>query len=335
MRDVVFVLLPDIVLLDLAGPADAFRIAAKIVPGSYRLQFVADESSASAAGGLTFSGLRPLPARLAGGSIVVLMGTSSSGGNADDPATQRLIAWLRTHAGSGTLMCVCAGSVLAARAGLLAGRECTTHHEYIEELRRVEPRARVLENRIFVQDGLVYTSAGVTAGLDLALHIIGQDLGPDVAVDISRVLVVYFRRTGADPQISPWLMHRNHLHPAVHRVQDAVRRNPAASWKAPELAAIACTSIRNLSRLFTEHAGCTPLDYVQLIRFALARQLVTQSRLDLGRIARRSGFHSAQQLRRVWSRWEAQPPSAFRNADASTSRSTRLGLTPSEIRVGG
>ena len=104
MRDVVFVLLPDIVLLDLAGPADAFRVAAKIVPGSYRLQFVADNSSASAAGGLTFSGLRPLPARLAGGSIVVLMGTSSSGGNADDPATQRLIAWLRTHAGSGTLM---------------------------------------------------------------------------------------------------------------------------------------------------------------------------------------------------------------------------------------
>jgi transcriptional regulator GlxA family with amidase domain len=130
-------------------------------------------------------------------------------------------------------------------------------------------------------------------------------------------------------------MHRNHLHPAVHRVQDAVRRNPAASWKAPELAAIACTSIRNLSRLFTEHAGCTPLDYVQLIRFALARQLVTQSRLDLGRIALRSGFHSAQQLRRVWSRWEAQPPSAFRNAEASTSRSTRLGPTPREIRVSG
>ena len=333
MRDVVFVLLPDIVMLDLAGPVDAFRIAGKIVRGSYRLQFIADRSSTSAAGGLTFSGLRPLPAQLARDSILVLMGTSGSGAAPDDPATQRLIAWLRTHAGSETLMCVCAGSVLAARAGLLAGRECTTHHEYIEELRRVEPRARVLENRIFVQDGRLYTSAGVTAGLDLALHIIGQDLGASVAADIARTLVVYFRRTGTDPQLSPWLMHRNHLHSAVHRVQDAVTRNPSACWNGLRLAAVACTSIRNLNRLFTEHADCTPLDYVQLIRFTLARQLVTQSRLDLERIASRCGFHSAQHLRRVWSRWEARPPSAFRNTDANSSRSMLLAAAAREIRV--
>jgi transcriptional regulator GlxA family with amidase domain len=323
VRDVVFVLLPHIVLLDLAGPADAFRFAAKAVPGSYRLQFVAEKSSTSAVSGLTFSGLRPLPPRLDPGSILVLMGTSGPGPDADNSATQRLLGWLRANGGTGTLMCVCAGSVLAARAGLLAGRECTTHHEYLEELRRLEPRARVLDNRIFVQDGPVYTSAGVTAGLDLALHIIGQDLGPRVAADIARALVVYFRRSGTDPELSPWLKHRNHVHPAVHRVQDAVTRNPTASWKATQLAAVGCTSVRNLNRLFTEHAGCTPLDYVQLIRFGLARQLVTQSGLDLERVAARSGFHSAQHLRRVWSRWEAQPPSAFRNPHAAASSATR------------
>jgi transcriptional regulator GlxA family with amidase domain len=207
---------------------------------------------------------------------------------------------------------VCAGSVLAARAGLLAGRQCTTHHVHLEELRRVEPRARVLDNRIFVEDGEVFTSAGVTAGLDLALHVIGQQQGPRVAAEVARDLVVYLRRAGTDPALSPWVMHRNHLHPAVHRVQDAVARDPAGSWSSTELSAVACTSARNLARLFAEHAGCSPLDYVQLIRFAFAKQLVTGSRLDLERVASRAGFRSAQHLRRVWSRWETRPPSAFR-----------------------
>ena len=119
----------------------------------------------------------------------------------------------------------------------------------------------------------------------------------------------------------------------MHRVQDAVTRNPSACWNGMQLAAVACTSIRNLNRLFTEHAGCTPLDYVQLIRYTLARQLVTQSRLDLERIASRCGFHSAQHLRRVWSRWEARPPSAFRSAAANSSRSMLLAAAAREIRV--
>jgi transcriptional regulator GlxA family with amidase domain len=95
-------------------------------------------------------------------------------------------------------------------------------------------------------------------------------------------------------------------------VQDAVVRDPTAAWTARELSGVACTSSRNLARLFAEHARCSPLDYVQLIRFAFAKELVTQSRLDLERVAAKAGFRSAQHLRRVWSRWETQPPSAFR-----------------------
>jgi transcriptional regulator GlxA family with amidase domain len=155
----------------------------------------------------------------------------------------------------------------------------------------------------------------VTAGLDLALHLIGQQLGARVAADIARDLVVYLRRAGSDPALSPWVMHRNHLHPAVHRVQDAVTRDPSANWGSARLSAVACTSARNLSRLFAEHARCSPLDYVQLIRFAFARQLVTQSRLDLESVAARAGFRSAQHLRRVWSRWEMRPPSASRGLE--------------------
>jgi len=310
--EVVFVLLPQAILLDVAGPADAFRNAGNRVPGSYRLRFIAPQPALAAAVGLQVSGLEPLPARLESGTILVLTGVSGAGIDARAPPTRCVIDWLRESARPELLLCVCAGSVLAGHAGLLAGRDCTTHHAHIAELRRVEPRARVLDNRIFVQDGAVFTSAGVTAGLDLALHVIGQRQGPRIAADIARDLVVYLRRAGTDPALSPWVMHRNHLHPAVHRVQDAVARNPAASWSSAELSAIACTSSRNLSRLFAEHARCSPLDYVQLIRFALARELVTGSRVDLERVATRAGFRSAQHLRRVWSRWEAQPPSAFR-----------------------
>src|SRR5579864_7120192 len=311
-REVVFVLLPNVVLLDVAGPADAFRNAANLVPGSYALRFVAPRERIPSAVGLSLAALEPLPAALTPGSLLVLTGIGGSSIDPHEPATRDVIEWLRGGVARDTLLlCVCAGSVLAARAGLLAGRECTTHHAHLEELRRVEPHARVLDNRIFVEDGMVFTSAGVTAGLDLALHVIGQQQGPRVAAEVARDLVVYLRRSGTDPALSPWVLHRNHLHPAVHRVQDAVVRRPAASWTAAELSSVACTSPRNLARLFAEHARCSPLDYVQLIRVALARELVTQTALDLEDIAARAGFSSAQQLRRVWAKWQPGTPSGF------------------------
>jgi transcriptional regulator GlxA family with amidase domain len=315
MREVVFVLLPGVVLLDVAGPADAFRNAESRTPGSYRLRFVAPLASLPAAVGLTLSALEPLPERLAPDAIVVLTGISGARVDPAEPATRRVIEWLRAGgAQDALLLCVCAGAVLAGHAGLLAGRACTTHHAHTGELAAVEPRARVLDNRIFVEDGPVFTSAGVTAGLDLALHIIGVQLGERVAAEVARELVVYLRRAGTDAALSPWLMHRNHLHPAVHRVQDAVARDPGGAWSSRALATLAGTSARNLTRLFAGHARCSPLDYVQLMRFAFARQLVTGSRLDLEQVAARAGFRSAAHLRRVWSRWEAGPPSALRRS---------------------
>jgi transcriptional regulator GlxA family with amidase domain len=313
MRDVVFVLLPRVVLLDVAGPADAFRNASQKVPDAYRLRFVAPTASVPSSVGLGLAGLEPLPAQLPDGAMLVLTGITGNSIPLEEPGIRAVIDWLASGVTENSLLlCVCAGSVIAAAAGLLTNRECTTHFDFIQELRRIEPRARVLDNRIFVEDGPVFTSAGVTAGLDLALHVIGKQIGPRVASEVARDLVVYLRRSGSDPALSPWVSHRNHLHPAVHRVQDAVVRDPTASWTAQQLSSVACTSTRNLARLFAEHARCSPLDYVQLIRFAFAKELVTHSKLDLERVATKAGFRSAQHLRRVWARWETQPPSAFR-----------------------
>jgi transcriptional regulator GlxA family with amidase domain len=158
----------------------------------------------------------------------------------------------------------------------------------------------------------VLTSAGDTAGLAQTLHVLGQHLGHQVAATVARDLVVYMRRSGGDPQLSPWVMHRNHVNPVLHRVQDAVIKDPAALWSAARLAAVACMSARNLARLFAEHAGCSPLDYVQRLRVALARELVANSELGMERVAEKTGFSSAHQLRRVWRRWEAAPPTVHR-----------------------
>ncbi|HKE94483.1 MAG TPA: helix-turn-helix domain-containing protein [Povalibacter sp.] len=314
MRPVLFAMLPEVVLLDVAGAAEAFRVASQLVPGSYDLHFIAPTPSVRTGVGLHLHKLSPLPRRLPDDAIVVVTGIVGSTIDFADSAVQQLTEWLRSIADCErtTLMCVCAGSVIAAGAGLLRDRQCTTHHEHIEELMQVEPAAIVHANRIFVEDGKVLTSAGVTAGTDLALHQIGQQLGHQVAAAVARKLVVYMRRSGNDPQLSPWLMHRNHIHPAVHRVQDAITKDPSADWSAGRLAAVACMSERNLARLFAEHADCSPLDYVQRMRVALARELLSNSRLDIERVAEKAGFSSAHHLRRVWRRWEEYAPSAQR-----------------------
>lgn len=314
MRQVLFAILPEVVLLDIAGAAEAFRLASQLVPDSYELQFVGPNASTRSAVGLQLSQLRPLPVSVPDGAIVVIAGVSSRALDLDSPAMKRVGEWLAriSRNETVTLMCVCSGSLLAAKAGLLRGRECTTHHEFVETLGELEPTATVHGNRIFVEDGTVFTSAGVTSGIDLALHMIGQQLGHQIAVDVARDLVVYMRRTTADPQLSAWVMHRNHIHPAVHKVQDAIARNPAADWTAKKLATIACMSARNLARLFAEHAECSPLDYVQRLRVALAREMVMNSDLALERVAERSGFSSAHHLRRVWRRWEQVPPAEYR-----------------------
>ncbi len=314
MRTVLFAILPEVVLLDVAGAAEAFRIAEREVPGSYRLRFISTQSSIRAAIGLQLDKLEPPPDRVPDHSVIVVTGVTTRGLRLDGAPSTTLARWLK-HVMTNdtvTLMCVCAGSLLAAKAGLLAGRECTTHHDHTEDLARLEPTATVHANRIFVEDGRVFTSAGVTAGLDLTLYVIGQQLGHSVAAAVARDLVVYMRRSGGDPQLSPWVMHRNHVNPVLHRVQDAVIKDPAAHWSATKLASVACMSSRNLARLFAEHAGCSPLDYVQRLRIALARELVANSELGMERVAEKTGFSSAHQLRRVWRRWEETPPTAHR-----------------------
>ncbi|MBV9345190.1 MAG: helix-turn-helix domain-containing protein, partial [Gammaproteobacteria bacterium] len=272
--------------------------------------------------GLPLADIAPLPARVPDGAMIVVPGTADGIAFAPEPSPaavredeRAIVEWLQSNVRPGhTLITICSGALLAARAGLLDGRSCTTHHTECAELAALAPRAKVLENRLFVIDGERYTSAGVTAGVDLMLHLVGALTGHTCAVAIARHLVLYLRREGTDAQISPWLKGRNHIHPAVHRVQDAIAANPAAEWTRTRLAQIANTSPRHLSRLFNEHAGMSLTAYVNNLRVRLAHELLKSSRLDLERVAERTGFASSRQLRRAWRRSFDTPPIALRSS---------------------
>ncbi|MFY1877183.1 GlxA family transcriptional regulator [Achromobacter xylosoxidans] len=315
MIPVYFVLPRGIVLLDVAGPAEAFRVANKLCPDAFAQHFCGPSTEVeSGIPGLHLARIQPLPQKLPPEALVIVSGVVGKHIRLDEPEARVIIDWLAArHPVDGfTLMTVCAGALFAAAAGLTRQRECTTHHSCLAQLADMDPSARLHDNRIFVEDGNLVSSAGITAGIDLALHMVSRHCGPRVASEVARDMVVYQRRAGTDSALSPWLEHRNHMHPGVHRVQDAVVRNPAAPWSAQTLAEQAHTSSRHLTRLFREHAGCTPMDYLYQIRVALARDMLRETRLNLEMVAEKSGFGSAQHLRRVWRRFQPQTPSMAR-----------------------
>jgi len=317
------VLPPRLLLLDIAGPLEVLRRANHVQFDMYfDVHYIGPSPSLRTSISLTVTGIQPLPNLLPEDAWIVLAGDvdeimcaapNASGEAKKDGADEKaIVEWLRNSVRPGhRLICICSGALLAGRAGLLDGRACTTHHFCCAELAKLSPRARVLENRLYVQDGNCYSSAGITTGVDLMLHLVGKLIGQVNAVAIARYLVVYLRRSGGDPQLSPWLEGRNHMHPAVHRVQDAIAADPSKSWSLSKLARLVGLSNRHLSRLFHEHTGMSYMDYNNRLRVCLARELLSQTRLDMERVAERAGFSSSRQLRRAWRRlYETAPRQA-------------------------
>lgn len=325
--DVHFVLHDDSLILDWAGPAEALRIANDCLksrgqPPGFALHFVGPRAQTFSSVGVQLAGIGPLPDLEAPArpQWVVLVGQPGDRVALDGEPARELLHWLRgLSLGEGRveLMCICAGTVVAAHAGLLSRRKATTHHHHLDELRQASPDTEVLSNRVFVLDPPVYTSAGVTTGIDLTLHRIAALLGPALAAEVAQTMVVALRRGPQDPELSPFLNHRNHLHPVVHRVQDAVSQAPQADWNVPRMAETGHTSPRHLARLFEEHAGVTPLTYLQTIRLAVA-EAALQSGHNVTQAAHLAGFSSDTQLRRAWRRQgHLGPPSRTMTRPAS------------------
>ncbi|MCG5481400.1 MAG: helix-turn-helix domain-containing protein [Ensifer alkalisoli] len=307
---------PEALLIDIAGPLEVLRYT-NLEQQSLRFdcRYISAAPSQATSIGLRLDGLETLPERLPPGSMLVVSG-SLSVGRAElgaCPQLQHLRDWLRRAVTADTrLVTICSGALLAAAAGLLDNRQCTTHSDCIEELRAIAPTASVLENRLYVEDDNRFSSAGISTGIDLMLHVAGRLTSAQVALAVARRMVIYLRRSGSDPQLSPWLSGRNHIHPAIHRIQDAVMGDPARDWNLGDLARLGALSERHVTRLFRAHTGLSVTAYVNAMRVALARDLLTQSRLDMESVAERAGFSSTRHLRRVWAAHNAAPPSRYR-----------------------
>lgn len=310
MLHVFFVITPNVLLLDYAGPAEALRMA-RDMGAPLKLQACGPVAEVPTSLDTRLTGLTPLPTSLPANSLVLVTGNGNEREDYASDAARQVVRWLRAIPDAGIrLASICSGALLLAQAGLLDGRRCTTHHSLTDDLRALAPGAQVLDDRVFVEDGPVLTSAGITTGIDLALHLVQQLSGPEMAGRVARRLVMYLRRGPNDVQLSPWLAHRNHLHPAVHRAQDLIAgtlaRDPSHRWTLAQLADVACVSPRHLTRLFMRHAGISVLDYVQQLRMARAQELLQQQpRLTQERLAAACGFASARDWRRAWKRFTA------------------------------
>jgi transcriptional regulator GlxA family with amidase domain len=311
-------------ILDVAGAVEVLRRANVEQDAiNFRVRYVGATRTVSTSIGIDLHRVEPLPSSIPDKAIVIVVGSVDLAADwgrptdyeADAQDQGAVVDWLRsTIRPTHTLIAICSGALLFGRAGLLDGRRCTTHYLDCALLSRVAPKAKVLEDRLYVHDANLYTSAGVTAGIDLMLYFVSTLVGHACTVAVARYLVVYLRRAGSDSQVSPWLDGRNHIHPAVHRVQDAIAENPSRAWNRLQLAEIAGASIRHLSRLFHKQVGMSIVDYRNRLRVALAREFLLQSEFDMENIAERAGFSSTRQLRRAWQRVYGGSPSEARTA---------------------
>ena len=303
-RRTIFAVFPGCEILDLAGPLQAFHEAAAF-GARYDVTYHGTTPTVRSAQGLELSGIEPLP-DVGTGDRIVVPGFPL----ATDRVPPKLVAWLRQAHRAGAEVCsVCTGAFALGEAGVLDGRMCTTHWRRVPELRARFPRARVVGDRLFVDDGVVVTSAGIAAGIDMALALIERDAGPIVAGEVAREMVIYLRRDGAHRQDSIYLDYQTHLSPGIHQLQQHLVSNPASRETLGELARIAGMSERNLTRVFKRATGISIHDYREALRVERARDLMRSPAMTLDAIAAACGFADGRQLRRVWSARFGESPS--------------------------
>ncbi len=312
-KHVIFLLLPQVQLLDLGGPAQVFYTAARL-GAPYKLSFCASQEHVNSAQGLMLGGLQP-PGALPPANLLLIPGISSENELLSRPLLDDdIYRWLQQINAAGTpIASVCTGAFALGEAGILDGRRCTTHWFDIDLLKERYPTAQVLDNVLFVVDGQVTTSAGIASGIDMALWLVEQDMGPLFAAQVARYLVVYVRRNGSQPQHSIYLDYRTHLNTGVHHAQNFIITHVTERISLEEIGQAARLATRSLSRAFKEATGLTPIQYQQYLRLALAQSLLANPRLNVGEVAEKCGFEDVRHFRRLWKAHYGTSPSAERH----------------------
>lgn len=312
-REVGFIVYPGFQIQDLSGPLAAFEIAGDAAGcAAYRCHVV------SLAGGLvaSSSGLEVATQaiRLAPYDTLVVVGGSVPPDMSLLPALPEQLGGALAR-GTRRIASVCTGAFILAQAGLLDGLVATTHWKYAARLKRQFPRVQVEGERIFTKDGRIWTSAGVTAGIDLALALIEEDLGGEVARSVARTLVVYYRRPGNQSQFSA-IADMEPESDRIRQVLAYMRENITQSLPTERLAAVACLSPRQFGRAFLAETGETPAKAVERLRVEAARQRVERGLEPIEIIAQAIGFVDPERMRRAFIRVTGHPPQSIRRMAA-------------------
>lgn len=314
-REIVIVVFDGMKLLDAAGPAEVFAEANRF-GADYRLRF----ASVDGADVITSIGTRfavtDRIAEIDRVDTVLVSGGDNLVGRPIDPSLVAALRDMPTR--TRRLASICTGSFILAEAGLLDGHRATTHWRHARLLARAYPTISVEPDAIFVRDGAVYTSAGVSAGIDLALALVESDYGAELVRDVARSLVVYLKRAGGQSQFSTLVEADAPAESALRQVTEMITADPTADHSVKSLAALASLSTRQLTRLFQAELGTTPARYVETVRIDVARAALDAGR-QVGETARLAGFGSAETLRRVFVNHLGVSPRAYRDRFRTTS----------------
>lgn len=316
-RVVVIVVFDEVTLLDVAGPAEVFTEANRF-GGNYEIRIASVDGRDVTTSIGTRLGVTHSISSIESADTVLVAGSDNLPARAIDPA---LIEAVKSLAGrTRRLGSICTGSFIIAQAGLLSGRRATTHWRESRSLARAFPDITVEPDALFVRDGDVFTSAGISSGIDLALALVEQDCGTELVRDVARWLVVYLKRAGGQSQFSVLVEANPPPQSALRVVTDAIAADPGADHSVKNLAARASLSTRQLTRLFRSELGTTPAGYVEMVRIDAAR-----AALDAGRSVSDTaclvGFGSTETLRRAFVDHLGVSPKAYRDRFRSAVRS--------------
>ncbi len=299
--------------LDVAGPLDVFAEANLLLPKKdhYVVTLVGERpGSVTCSSGLEFNVHYDYPNFHAESDLLLVAGGPRLPEYRPDPA---FLHWLNQRAqGAARFGAVCNGVFLLAHAGLLVGREITTHWDHADRLTKLFPDSNIRPDKIFVRDGNLFTCGGVTAGIDLCLSLVAEDWGHELAMKVAKRLIVYIRRDGGQSQYSPYLAVGPDENSLVTRVLKHVTDHISDPLTIEDIADAVGVSRRTFSRAFAKHAHVTPSVFVDQVRIDFARKLLEETDVPLKTVAFRCGFHTATQMRMIFSRHLSTTPKLYR-----------------------
>lgn len=313
-RRIVFVAFPQVVLLDLIGPWEVFSLANRLARrdlAPYELVLVSGDNSATipSGGGISMDSHRPAKSCRGVIDTLIVPATDLTWGS-KTPQFSTVLQRLAKR--SRRIVSICGGAFLLAEAGLLDGKKVTTHWRGTEDLSKRFPKVDVQADSIFVKDGNVYTSAGVTAGIDLALALVEEDLGQAIALDCARNLVMFMRRPGGQSQFSITLESQHAERDVINELVAWAADNLGNDLSVQALAERAHMSVRNFSRVFRSEVGQTPAAFVEKLRVDAMRRRLEETDESIDVISKRCGFRSADSMRRSFQRVVKVAPSDYR-----------------------